>query len=111
MYICIIIIAPLFDANIVWLLVSQDGGNCRYICKCPLKKYRCCTWGPTHNYGGQLSLYIPHMLCVNITRDLAYLQWSELQGEIRPICRTVLQGDRPICRTDLQGERMLICRT
>ena len=55
----------------------------------------------THNYGGQLSLYVPHMLRVNMTRDLAHLQLSDLQGEIRPICQT----------SDLQGERMLIFRT
>ena len=55
----------------------------------------------TLNYGGQLSLYMPHMLGVNMTRDLAHLQLSDLQGEIRPICRT----------SDLQGERMLIFRT
>ena len=38
--------------------------------------------GPTLNYGGQLSLYVPHMLRVNMTRDLARLQLSDLQGEI-----------------------------
>ena len=57
--------------------------------------------GPTLNYGGQLSLYVPYMLRVNMTEDLAHLQLSDLQGDIRPICRT----------SDLQGERMLICRT
>ena len=55
----------------------------------------------TLNYGGQLSLYVPHILCVNMARDLAHLQLSALQGEIRPICRT----------SDLHEERMLICRT
>ena len=55
--------------------------------------------GPTLNYGGQLSLYVLHMLRVNMTKDLAHLQLSDLQGEIRPTCRT----------SDLQGERMLIC--
>ena len=43
--------------------------------------------GPTLNYGGQLSLYVPYMLRVNMTGDLAHLQLSDLQGEIRPICR------------------------
>ena len=57
--------------------------------------------GPTLNYGGQLFPYVSHMLRVNMARDLAYLQLSDLQGETRPICRT----------SDLQGERMLICRT
>ena len=57
--------------------------------------------GPTLNYGEQLSLYVPYMLRVSMTVDLAHLQLSDLQGEIRPICRT----------SDLQGERMLICRT
>ena len=57
--------------------------------------------GLTLNYGGQLSLYFPQMFRVNMTRDLANLQLSDLLGEIRPICRT----------SDLQGERMLICRT
>ena len=56
---------------------------------------------PTLNYGGQLTLYVPYMLRVNITGDLAHLQLSDLQGETKPICRT----------SDLQGERMLICRT
>ena len=56
---------------------------------------------PTLKYGGQLSLYVPHMLRVNLTRDLAHLQLSDLQGEIRPICR----------KSDLRGERMLICRS
>ena len=57
--------------------------------------------GPTLNYGGQLSLYFPHMLLLNMTRDLAHLQLSDLQGEIRSICR----------RFELQGERTLIRRT
>ena len=57
--------------------------------------------GPTLNYGEQLSLYVPYMLSVNMTRDLAHLQLSDLQGETWPICR----------ESDLQGERMLICRT
>ena len=56
---------------------------------------------PILNYGRQLSLYVPHMLRVNMTRDLAHLQLSYLQGEIRPTCRT----------SDLLGKRMLICRT
>ena len=56
--------------------------------------------GPTLNYGRQLSLYVPYRLHVNMTGDLAHLQLSDLQGEIRPICRT----------SDLQGERMFICR-
>ena len=55
--------------------------------------------GPTLNYGEQLFLYVPHMLCVSMTGDLAHLQLSDLQGETRPICRT----------SDLQRERMLIC--
>ena len=57
--------------------------------------------GPTLKYGGQLSLYLPYMVRVNRTRDLAHLQLSDLQGEIRPTCRT----------SDLQGERILIRRT
>ena len=57
--------------------------------------------GPILNYGGQLPLYVPYMLRVNMTGDLAHLQLSDLQGETRPVCRT----------SDLQGERMLICRT
>ena len=56
---------------------------------------------PTFNYGEQLSLYVPHMLRVNMTRDLAHLQLSDLQEEIRPICRT----------SELQDERILIRRT
>ena len=44
--------------------------------------------GPTLNYGGKLSLYVSYMLRVNMTWDLAYLQFSDLQGETRPICRT-----------------------
>ena len=46
--------------------------------------------GPTLNYGGQLSLYV-----VNMTRDLAHLQLSDLQDETRPITE----------------EKMLICQT
>ena len=57
--------------------------------------------GPTLNYGGQLSLYVPYMLRVNMAGDLAHLQLSDSQGETIPICRT----------SDLQEERMLICRT
>ena len=37
----------------------------------------------------------------NMTRDLAYLQVSDLEEEIKPICRT----------SELQGERILIGRT
>ena len=44
--------------------------------------------GPTLNYERELSLYIPHMFRVYMTRDLAHLQLADLQGEIRPICRT-----------------------
>ena len=36
--------------------------------------------GPTLNYGGQLSLYIPHMLRLNMTRDLAHMQLSDYRG-------------------------------
>ena len=57
--------------------------------------------GPTLNYEGQLSLYVPHTLRVNMTRDLAHLQLSDLRDEFRPICRT----------SDLQEEKMLISRT
>ena len=57
--------------------------------------------GATLNYGKQLSLYVPHMLRVSMTGDLAHLQLTDLQGETRPIYRT----------SDLQRERMLICRT
>ena len=56
--------------------------------------------GPTLNYGGQLSLYVPYLLRVNITGDLAHLHLSDLQGETRPICRT----------SDLHEERILIRR-
>ena len=44
--------------------------------------------GGTLNYGRQLSLYFPHMLRVNMTRDSEHLQLSDLQEKIRPICRT-----------------------
>ena len=57
-------------------------------------------WAPTLNYVKQLSLYVPHVLRVNMTRDLAHLQLSNLQGEIRLICRT----------SDLQEEIILIRR-
>ena len=67
----------------------------------PIKNYRCCTGGPTLNYRRQLSLYVPYMLRVSMTGDLAHLQLSDLPGETRPICRT----------SDLQEERMLLCRT
>ena len=62
-----------------------------------------CKLGSTQSriIGEQLSLYVPYMLRVSMTGDLAHLQLSDLQGETRPICRT----------SDLQGEKMLICRT
>ena len=44
--------------------------------------------GATLNYGKRLSRYFPHMLRVNMTRDMAHMQLSDLQGEIGPICRT-----------------------
>ena len=44
------------------------------------------------------SLYGPLILRLNMIRDLAHLQLSDLPGEIRPICRT----------SDLQGKRMLL---
>ena len=50
--------------------------------------------GPTLNYGGQLSLYVPHMLRVNMTRALAHLQLSDLQGEIRPIYRSPIYWEK-----------------
>ena len=34
--------------------------------------------GPTLNYGRQLSLYVPYILRVNMTGDLAHLQLSDL---------------------------------
>ena len=58
--------------------------------KYPIKNYRYCTGGK------QLSLYFRHMLLVNMTRDLAPLQLSDLQGEIRPICRTSFSTGRKI---------------
>ena len=40
-------------------------------------------------------MYLPHIFRVNMTRDLAHLQLSDLQGEIRRICRTsVLQEEK-----------------
>ena len=56
---------------------------------------------PTINYGGQFSLYFPHMLRVTMTRDLAHMQLSDLQGEIRPTCR----------KSDLQRERIPMRQT
>ena len=44
--------------------------------------------GPTLKYEGQLTLYVPHMLRVNMTRDLAHLQLSDLQEERMLICRS-----------------------
>ena len=57
--------------------------------------------GPTLNYGEQLCLYVHYMLRVNMTRDLAHVHLSDLQGDIGPICRT----------SELQDERILIRRT
>ena len=71
------------------------------LCSVPNQELSVLYGGPTLSYGRQLSLYFPHMLRVNMTRDLAHLQLSDLQGEIRPTCRTA----------DLQGERILIRRT
>ena len=56
--------------------------------------------GPTLNYREQLSLYFHHMRLVNMTRDLAHLQLSDLQGEIRHIIRT----------SELHGKIVLIRR-
>ena len=58
--------------------------------------------GPTLNYEGQLSLYVPYMLRVSMTGDLAHLQLSDLHGEIRPI-----YAERLICRKkeSLHAER------
>ena len=33
-------------------------------------------------------VFSPYVFSHNMTRDLAHLQLSDLQGEIRPICRT-----------------------
>ena len=44
--------------------------------------------GPTLNYGGQLSLYVPYMLRVSMTWDMTHLQLSDLQGKKMLICRT-----------------------
>ena len=38
--------------------------------------------GPTLNYEGQLSPYVPHMLHVNMTRGLAHLQLSDLKLDL-----------------------------
>ena len=80
-------------------MVASHRGGLRVVV--PNQELSVLHGGPTLNYGEQLSLYVPYMLRVSMTRDLAHLQLSDLQGETRPICRT----------SDLQGERMLICRT
>ena len=74
---------------------------CKFFDYLPNQELSVLYGGATLNYGGELSLYVPYMLRVNMTGDLAYLQLSDLQGETRSLCRT----------SDLQGERMLICRT
>ena len=56
---------------------------------------------PTLSYVGQLSLYFPRMLHVTMIRDLTHMQLSDLQGELRPTCRT----------SDQQIERILMRRT
>ena len=71
------------------------------LCPIPNQELSLLYGGPTLNYGEQLFLYVPYMLRVNMTGDLAHLQLSDLRVEIKPIFRT----------SDLQGERMLICRT
>ena len=50
--------------------------------------------GPTLNYGEQLFLYVPYMLRVNMTGDLAHLQLSDLQGENRPICERLIYREK-----------------
>ena len=50
--------------------------------------------GLTLIYGGQLSMYFSHMLRVNMTRDLAHLQLSALQGEIIRSYMSVLQAQK-----------------
>ena len=66
----------------------------------PITNYRCCTGGPLSIMGDNSPCIFPIMLRVNMTRDLACLQLSDLQGEIKPTCRT----------SDLQGERIFIRR-
>ena len=53
-----------------------------YLHALPNQELSALSGGPTLNYGRQLSLYFPHKLRVNMTRDLAHLQMSDLQGEI-----------------------------
>ena len=57
-------------------------------CSFPNQELSVLYGGPTLNYGEQLSLYVPYMLGVSMTEDLAHLQVSDLQSETRPICRT-----------------------
>ena len=44
--------------------------------------------GPTLNYGRQLPLYVSHIFRVNMTKDLAHLQLSDILGERMLIRRT-----------------------
>ena len=59
--------------------------------------------GPTLSYGGQLSLYVSHMLLVNMTRDLAHLQLYDLHGKMRPICRTLIYREKKCLYAERNG--------
>ena len=60
----------------------------------------------TLNYGKQLSLHVPHMLRVNMTRDLAHLQLSDLQREIRPYAERLIYRKKE----SLYAERNVISK-
>ena len=58
-------------------MLSQDRAF-RFVLACklalPNQELSVLYGGPTLNYGKQLSLYVPYMLRVNMTGDLAHLQ-------------------------------------
>ena len=64
-----------------WLGYLQEkvpmGESFLLECKIPNQELSALYGGPTLNYGKQLSLYVPYMLRVNMTGDLAHLQLSD----------------------------------
>ena len=55
---------------------------CNYFCHVGRSKIIGAVRGPTLNYEEQLFMHVSHLLRGNMTKDLAHLLLSDLQGEI-----------------------------
>ena len=60
-------------------------------------------YGATLNYDGQLSLYVPYMLRVTMTGDLAHLQLSDLQGETRSYAERLIYREKECLYAERNG--------